>query len=139
MGRLEAGRLELAGSSANITVDGCRAREAVVETTSGNVALHNSSGTVRASSRSGNVLIDYASFTRQDATIETTSGSAKLELPAGAEFSLDARTTSGRIRCEFPVGGEGPARERHLSGSIGREPNRVSIQTTSGGLSILKK
>jgi hypothetical protein len=62
------------------------------------------------------------------------NGSIELQLPAEAQFSIDARVGNGRIDNEYPVTDTAPD-ERALMGSVGSNP-QASITATSGNGSV---
>jgi hypothetical protein len=58
-----------------------------------------------------------------------------LALPGTAEFSYQIAMTSGKLQSDFPID---MLYKRKLEGQIGTQSNNVSLQTSSGGIEILK-
>jgi DUF4097 and DUF4098 domain-containing protein YvlB len=126
---------KMVGKSSAINIDECIAKKAKMETSSGNITLKNSSGSFDLKSSSGKVSVAYKEFADQNVNISTSSGSVTLELPSTAEFLLEAQTSSGGLKSDFPINVAGKKAE----GQIGTKNNKVSLQTSSGSISILKK
>lgn len=138
IGALEAARLEMNGTSANLEIDEYSVREGVVTTTSGNVSMKRAVGSLSTESRSGNVFVAYAAFEEAEASIVTVSGNARLELPADAEFSVDARSEGGHVSSGFTLTGSETVDEKHLVGQVGSTSSTVSIRTSTGNVEISK-
>lgn len=126
---------KMVGKSSAISIDECIAKKAGVETSSGNITLKNGSGSFDLKSSSGKVSVAYKEFADQNVNIVTTSGSVTLELPNTAEFLIDAKTSSGGLKSDFPISVAG----KKMEGQIGTKNNKISLQTSSGAINIVKK
>jgi len=110
--------LDIKGKSSAIKIDECFANETGIETSS------------------GKVFVSYKEFENQNINIITSSGSVTLEIPETAEFSVEAKTSSGKFQSDFPIK---TIDKKDIKGQIGTKNNKVSIKTSSGSISILKK
>ena len=115
----EAGELHVGTGSGDITVTGAKANELSFETGSGNVDV-------------------ALTATFSTLSIETGSGDVTLRVPPtiGAEVELD--TGSG----EFDLGGltiqVRRLEEDHITGTIGDGKGRLSVETGSGNVRLVK-
>jgi hypothetical protein len=155
--RTGAGDVKLASGSGDITVAGMQGATLSLETGSGNITLtdgkaatlhvETGSGDIDASGSSGDELsfetgsgnVDVAlTAAFRSLKIETGSGDVTLKVPptAGAEVDLD--TGSGDI----DLGGLTLQVRRiehdHVTGTLGDGRGRLSIETGSGNVRLLK-
>lgn len=137
--KLRAKELKIKGKTSAINIDECIVKSGVVETSTGSVTLKNSSGTLDVKGGSGKVLVVYKEFEDQNITIENTTGSVTLELPNTAEFLVEAKTSTGNIHTDFPVETTRNTDKKQILGEVGTKSNKVSLQTSSGSIKILKK
>lgn len=77
----------------------------------------------------------YSTFGDQDINIAAKSGSIQLQLPGTAEFSLAAKTSTGKLHSDFSITEE----SKKMTGQIGTGSNKVVLQTSTGGIDLLKK
>jgi lia operon protein LiaG len=138
VGALSAADVNVRTTSGAIRVESLRARRAELSSTSGSVEAAVQGGDTTARTTSGAVKLTFAAVPSLiDA--ESTSGSVRLQLPAGASFTLDASSTSGSVSCDFPVtipaGADGRARHA-LDGVVGSGGNAVRARTVSGSIRI---
>lgn len=124
--------------SGTITLTGVEAPRLGVETGSGDITVTGAKGTELAfETGSGNVDVALTA-TFKELSIETGSGDVTLRVPPtiGAEVDLD--TGSG----EFDLGGltmqVRRLQEDHISGTIGDGRGRLSIETGSGNVRLVK-
>lgn len=127
---------KMIGKSSAINIDECTAKKAEMETSSGNITLKNSMGDFDLKSNSGKVLVDYKNFENQNVNIETSSGSVILELQETAEFLVEAKTSNGKFKSDFSIS---TTDKKDIKGQIGTKSNKISLKTSSGSISILKK
>lgn len=132
---IDAKGFEMVGESSAINIEECIAEKAKLATSSGNITLKECNGSLDLKASSGKVSVGYKGFENQNINIRTSSGSATLELPGTAEFFINAKTSSGKIQSDFPINVVGKKAE----GQIGTKNNKISIQTSSGSIKILKK
>ena len=90
---------------------------------------------VTARSVSGELALDFDGVPDVDCT--TVSGDVAVRFPADADVDLDAVTVSGRLESGFPDVLE--AGKRRLRGRIGGGGRRLSVRTTSGDLTVLRR
>ena len=90
---------------------------------------------VTARSVSGELTLDFDEVPDVDCT--TVSGDVAVRLPADAGVDVDAVTVSGRLESGFPDALE--AGKRRLRGRIGGGGRRLSVRTTSGDVTVLRR
>ena len=115
---LEAPRLRAMTGSGDVQLSRVRAPEVKVQTGSGNVTLELQSVVQ---------LLD----------VETGSGDVSIVAPPTTSARLDIETGSGDIESDFPLAVTRSGRH-HLSGTIGDGKGRVSVDTGSGGVRLLR-
>ncbi len=109
------------------------AERAVLESVSGNIRVQNFMGDVQVDVVSGNVFLGFKEFAN-DVSIKSTSGDARLELPADAEFEVALRTVSGKVNTGFPISLEGD--KRNMYGTVGAGQHRITMSSVSGNVEI---
>lgn len=131
-------RLKLETGSGNITLTGADATELHVETGSGDVTVSGAKGD-QLSFETGSGNVDVAlTATFQSLGIETGSGDVTLRVPPtiGAEVELD--TGSGDIDLGGLTIQVRRLQEDHITGTIGDGRGRLSIETGSGNVRLVK-
>jgi len=159
-GRVEAsdheGDLDIDTGSGSVDVTGVRGDELRVDTGSGSVAatrvsvsnleIDTGSGGVDVTgSVTRNILIDTGSGSvdltlsanPDEVAIDTGSGSVTLTVPESFGASLEIDTGSGGITVDLPITMRRWER-RHVTGTVGDGQARVTIDTGSGSVQILK-
>jgi hypothetical protein len=131
-------RLRLETGSGNVTVTDAKAAEFHVETGSGDIDATSAEGDdLSFETGSGNVDVALTA-TFRSVTIETGSGDVTLKVPptAGAEVDLD--TGSGDI----DLGGLTLQVRRiehdHVTGTLGDGRGRLSVETGSGNVRLVR-
>lgn len=132
------GRLGLDVMSGVISGDDISASMIEGHAGSGNIRLKNVSGSFGMKSGSGNLDVEFLAPGNE---IEAGSGSGRVELglPAGTEFTLDARTGSGNIKSDFPITVTGSMNNRNLEGVAGNGGSRTVKLDASSGNIVLKE
>ena len=139
--------------SGRITATGLEG-EVGLRTVSGDIDVQGVEGTVRVNAVSGDVTIsggapdevsarsvsgeltlDFDGVPDVDCT--TVSGDVAVRFPADAGLDLDAVTVSGRLESGFPDLLE--SGKRRLWGRIGDGGHRLSVRTTSGDVTVLRR
>ncbi len=118
--KIRTDELEIKGSSAAINIGECLVVKASIKNTSGKVALA------------------YREFEGRQVIINTSSGGMTLGLPETAGFEIEARMTSGKLQSDFTIDTAGNTNQRHITGRAGIGNNKVTLQTTSGQIMIIK-
>ena len=135
---LHGGRVKVETGSGNITVTGAEAAVLKLSTGSGDVTVTGAKGDELAfESGSGNIDVALtATFTRL--AVETGSGDVTLRVPPtiGAEVELD--TGSGQIDLGGLTIQVRRLQEDHITGTIGDGRGRLSIETGSGNVHLVK-
>jgi hypothetical protein len=115
---LESTRLRAQTGSGDIRLSGVHAPDLALQTGSGDVSLELGS------------LVE-----RLD--IATGSGDVSIVAPAGIGARLEMETGSGNIESDFPLSVTRTGRH-HLVGTIGDGKGRVSVETGSGSVRLLR-
>lgn len=136
--RLDAKELNIRGTSSMVDIEECFTDKTGVEISSGSVTMKQFKGNLRLKGTSGNVHIACREFDDQNITIGTSSGDVAVELPANAEFVLDAATSSGKLQSDFLATGSVNTDKRKIQGQVGAKGNKVSIRTSSGSIGVYK-
>ncbi|HUP86679.1 MAG TPA: DUF4097 family beta strand repeat-containing protein [Acidimicrobiales bacterium] len=129
--------------------------EVGLRTVSGDIDVQGVDGTVRANAVSGDVTISGGApaevtaravsgeltldFDEVPDAVEctTVSGDVAVRLPADADVDLEAVTVSGRLESGYPDVLD--SSKRRLSGRIGEGGRRLSVRTTSGDVTVLRR
>jgi len=135
---VHGGRVRLDTGSGNITLTGAEATELHIDTGSGDVTVTGAKGDdLSIDSGSGNVDVALTA-TFQSLKIDTGSGDVTLRVPPtiGAEVELD--TGSGDIDLGGLTIQVRRLQEDHITGTIGDGKGRLSIETGSGNVRLVK-
>lgn len=141
-GRIDAARIvgddvELDTGSGRIVVDGVEARRLRVDTGSGGIQVTGvRSPDVEVDTGSGGVEVELLADIERF-VVDTGSGSVTVRVPDGFGAEIELDTGSGRIEVELPMEVRS-ARRDYVSGRIGDGGGRLSIDTGSGGIEILR-
>ena len=127
-----AEELDVRSISGNIEVDRCPGRsrlqtksghavcrcagDAQVSTLSGRIQLEEATGRVRAQTVSGTVEVGMTA--KNDVTVQTISGSVRVEVPPDVHPSARLRSISSRPHNECPPGDDCEIRVQSMSGKI---------------------
>jgi hypothetical protein len=118
-----------------------------IEGVSGTVKASTVNGSIKASDLEGNAKIEtvngsvtasFASFSGQSkAAIESVNGRLTINLPDGADASVEAETINGGIDgSDFGLETNKGFIGRDLEGDIGNGSARLSLSTVNGGIKI---
>jgi DUF4097 and DUF4098 domain-containing protein YvlB len=134
------GNINLCTSSGDIDF-GATNGNVSVETSSGDIDLGLVNGSVNAKASSGDIRCTIVAHTG-DISLNTTSGTVRLNLPANLPFSFSSRTSSGKLSTPFSDRLSNPVTDRNLTqGFIGNNNGSgeilvVNISTRSGSIII---
>lgn len=104
-----------------------------IGTTSGSVILRNMGGRVSAQSSSGSITVDTETV-GGDYDVSAVSGAVRVTIPASAGVSVSAKASSGRVTGPaWLTIGEG---RNSGSGTQGDGAHKLSLRTTSGGITL---
>jgi lia operon protein LiaG len=135
---LHGGRVKVETGSGNITLTGAEATVLKLSTGSGDVTVTGAKGDELAfESGSGNIDVALTA-TFSTLSVETGSGDVTLRVPPtiGAEVELD--TGSGDIDLGGLTIQVRRLQEDHISGTIGDGRGRLSVETGSGNVRLVK-
>jgi len=135
---LHGGRVKVETGSGNITITGAEATVMKIGTGSGDVTVTGAKGD-ELSFETGSGNVDVAlTATFSKLSVETGSGDVTLRVPPtlGAEVELD--TGSGEIDLGGLTIQVRRLQEDHITGTIGDGRGRLSIETGSGNVRLVK-
>jgi lia operon protein LiaG len=135
---VHGGRVKLDTGSGNVTLTGAEATELHIDTGSGDVTVTGAKGdNLSFDTGSGNVDVGLTA-TFQSLAVETGSGDVTLRVPPtiGAEVELD--TGSGEIDLGGLTIQVRRLQEDHITGTIGDGRGKLSIETGSGNVHLVK-
>ncbi|MFL0269452.1 DUF4097 family beta strand repeat-containing protein [Candidatus Clostridium radicumherbarum] len=124
-------------SSGSLTTENLTTKTSELNSSSGSQRLIGFSGDLKASSSSGSIRAEYASF-NNNININASSGSVTVKLPENSDFYLDASASSGSIRSSFPITVTSNNNRHELKGTVTSDKNKISIHTSSGSVNIEK-
>jgi len=135
---LRGGEVGIDTGSGDVTATTLGARSLKVDTGSGNVTLSGvSTEDADIETGSGNIRLDVDGALRSFHG-ETGSGDVTIRAPASLSAALDIETSSGEIESDFEVAVT-RREEDHLVGRIGAGTGRISVDTGSGSVRLLRK
>ncbi|MBS1849591.1 MAG: DUF4097 family beta strand repeat protein [Acidobacteria bacterium] len=133
-----SGPIHAEAGSGDIGVDESGSGEVQVHTGSGNIAVHGAKGALEVEAGSGDITL--AGVLANPWTVRTGSGDVQIELPAQANFELDAATNSGDLTIDRPldltVQGNLSKEHHNLRGTVGSGGPVLAIHTGSGDIHI---
>lgn len=150
------GEVHIDTGSGDVTLSGLRGAGVSVETGSGNVtATRLGASTLKVDTGSGDVRL--SSVSAAEASIDTGSGNIELDVdaalrtfhgetgsgditiraPASLSAAVDIQTSSGAIHTDFDVAVTRREEDR-LVGRIGDGQGRISIETGSGDVRLIR-
>jgi DUF4097 and DUF4098 domain-containing protein YvlB len=68
-----------------------------------------------------------------------TTGSVRVYLPDDFAGQVRLKTVTGRVKTDFPITITGYLKRNKITGSIGNGSSRISAQTVTGSIHLLKK
>jgi lia operon protein LiaG len=124
--------------SGDVEVDDLTAEDVSIDTGSGSVDIvfSGGSGDLLVDTGSGDVEITFVSDA-DDVSIDTGSGSVTLRVPEEFGAQVDFESSSGDFDLEFPLQVLGLERN-HIRGELGDGRGRLSIETGSGDIRLLR-
>jgi hypothetical protein len=130
--------LSIDTGSGHVTGTEVKADQVTVETGSGDIELTGTTTpTLSLETGSGTVRADLRSEVRS-LTVETGSGDVVVTAPATLDVEVEIETASGDIESDFPLQVTRHARD-HLVGRIGSGRGRISVETGSGDVRLIKR
>jgi len=123
--------------SGELRIESLGSDHLTLKTTSGNINILDILGDLKIDSVSGNVNVEYEVFA-QDINIKTISGKVKIGLPENAEFYLKTNTVSGEVDTDFPITIISFGKMNQLEGTVGKEDNKIIVDTVSGDIYLNK-
>ncbi len=129
--------LQIDTGSGSVTASDVTVSELSIDTGSGSVKVNAATAQqVSIDTGSGSVQLTLT-VNPEDVTIDTGSGSVTVTAPASFGAEVDLETSSGGIELDFPVTTNRIERD-HLQGTIGNGAGRLTIDTGSGSIRIIR-
>jgi lia operon protein LiaG len=129
--------LSIDTGSGSVTAADVKGTELTINTGSGNIGVSGVTiPQVSLEAGSGAVTADLKGDPRE-VSVETGSGDITLKVPPTVGAELEIQTSSGEIETDFPVLVTRHARD-HLTGRIGDGKGKISVETGSGGVKLVK-
>jgi DUF4097 and DUF4098 domain-containing protein YvlB len=132
------GKLRLTTTNGSIKTKGGKER-LDLESTNGAVTIEGTQGVVDA--RTSNGSIHYiGKLAPGEHSLRTTNGTITLDLPADAEFRVDARTSNGSVSTSFPLNDGKKPSKNQLQGTVGDHPQaHLDLETSNGKIKIRRE
>jgi hypothetical protein len=110
------------------------------ESTNGGINLSDVGGNIRGRSTNGGVLANLSGMTWQGKglDLQTTNGSATVNVPPGYNALLETGTDNGASRVDIPVTVKGSSK-RDVSTQLGSGGPIVRVVTMNGGVHIAER
>lgn len=135
--RMRGTRLHIDTGSGDVSATDATADAMDIDTGSGGVDLRGATSTdINIDTGSGDVHVSLLSDV-ESVHIETGSGEVTLSVPATLGATLDVDTGSGGIDLGFPIQVR-RVESDHLTGQIGDGRGRITIETGSGGVRLIR-
>jgi lia operon protein LiaG len=141
-----SGRVEVADAEGDVSIDtgsgsvsasDLGVSDLSIDTGSGSVSVSASSADeISIDTGSGGVTLALTS-NPTNVSIDTGSGSVTVTVPASFGAEVDLETSSGGIGSDFPVTTNRIERD-HLQGVIGSGAGRLTVETGSGSIRIVR-
>lgn len=136
---LRASEFSYQTTSGSIHIGTLEADKTEIETVSGDAIINTITGGLQFESVSGQINARFEALT-DDITMATTSGSARITLPADSEFQLDTSSVSGSVFCDFPLLGKyRDQNDREWSAVVGSGGVKITWESISGDLELLTR
>ncbi len=134
----EGTELSISTGSGGVEASSLRGSEISLETGSGDIGLTGvTAPRLSLATGSGSITSDLGVDTR-DVSVETGSGNVTLRAAPSLSAQLDIETGSGGIESEFPVSVTRHAND-HMEGRIGDGRGRISVETGSGEVRLVRR
>ena len=133
IGRI-AGAVKASAGSGHIVVGGSTGKTEA-STGSGRIDVRAADGPVIARTGSGEIVV--ANLGQGEVQASSGSGSITVNLPASANFVLDASSASGSIQSDFQLATTESSR-RSLKGTVGSGGPLVRASSGSGSIHVVK-
>ena len=135
---MQGARVKLGTGSGNVTLTGASSPELSIETGSGNIDVTGAQGdNLSFETGSGDVDVTLVAGFRT-VSIETGSGDVTLKVPPAIGAEVDLETGSGDIDLGGLTVQVRRIQHDHVSGTIGDGKGRLSIDTGSGNVYLVK-
>ncbi len=135
--RAKGRALAIQTGSGDVAASGLEADELAVQTGSGDVRVTAvKAPRVALETGSGGVTVELQGEVDR-LEIGTGSGDIAITAPANLSAQLELQTASGEIDSDFPLAVTRSGRD-HLRGTVGDGKGKISVETGSGGVRLLR-
>lgn len=125
-------------SSGDIEVEDINVAHMVADASSGSIKVTDFQGAINGETSSGDIEIDLNALVG-DVRLDASSGDVELTIPSDSNFKFDAEVSSGDIETEFPITIRGKAKDDEVHGTHGSGDYEISMEASSGNLTLKKK
>lgn len=133
----KGGRLSIDTGSGDVVVSDATATHTEIDTGSGGIRIDRvTTDQLELDTGSGDVTATLTTSPRE-IDIDTGSGSVTLHLPSDVSAMVDLDTGSGDFKVDFPLTVT-HKEESNLRGKLGSGRGRITIETGSGDISLIK-
>jgi DUF4097 and DUF4098 domain-containing protein YvlB len=151
-----AGPAVLHTSNASVHVNGLKG-DARIETSNGSLELnditgsvtgHTSNSSIRGrgfrgeldlTTSNGGVDLTLDSALSASIKVHTSNAGITLRAPGTVNARLSASTSNGSISSDFDLEGRGDSERHHVEATLGRGGPLIDLQTSNGGIKILRQ
>lgn len=122
------------GSSGSASLDALTTKTGTIKISSGKVDVREYKGKLDAKLSSGRLAVQMDELS--DAIdVQVSSGSAALDLPNDANFTLNGKASSGDISCDFPLKNQ-KIGNHEVNGTHGTGKHEIKVKVSSGKVNI---
>jgi DUF4097 and DUF4098 domain-containing protein YvlB len=133
------GDTQLRTSNGHVDVRGLRGSlDATTSNSSITAEIDRTSSDVRANTNNGSINLELPAGFAAGVRAHTSNSSITVHLPPGANAHVIASTNNDSISSEFEMTVHGEISKTHLEGDIGKGGPLVDLDTSNGGIRILK-
>lgn len=141
-GRIQLRRLngDLEATTSNGGIDISEfSGSAVLKTSNGGITAEDVRGQLDAKTSNGRIQASVAELERsRTLRLNTSNGGITLRLPSNVNAEVRASTSNASIQCDFPLTARGPQSRTHMEGAIGAGGASIQLDTSNGGIRILR-
>lgn len=129
-------RLDTSGGSIHVgTVKGALH----ADTSGGSITVAQAENSVHADTSGGSIEVAFKGQIKGDCSLDTSGGSITVRVDPEAAFRVDADTSAGGVKCEIPITVRGKIERDHLEGDVNGGGHTLKLDTSAGGIRILKR
>ncbi len=132
------GKLDLSTSNGKLLVRG-GAGKLALKTSNGDIDIKADNAVIDADTANGSVFFG-GSLAEGEHLFQTHNGKVTLNLPAEAQFRIDAETKHGKIDSDFKVKKAQKRANQKMQGTIGDNPaTTIKVRVSNGSIELRKE